>query len=208
MHETNICSGLAVGSEEVASITEAMYNLQYKLQDRLGKLPLGTASLQDKAVSLIYWRHCIHTELDELLEWFEKEDPTDDFYKEMEMELVDVLHFVFNMAITTSIPIKEVASLTETGPWVVSETYDRENLNWAILYLSKALSDYIDLFPWKTWKTYKDFKFNEELVIKQFAVILMEVFNIAKLLGMTENRVYNVYVAKNKENHARQDRGY
>ena len=49
---------------------------------------------------------------------------------------------------------------------------------------------------------------DESEAVKKFAVILMELFNLAGLLGMTESRVYNVYAAKNKENHARQDRGY
>lgn len=209
MHETNICGGLAVGNDEVASITEAMYNLQYKLQDRLGKLPLSTASLQDRITAIIYWRHCIHTELDELLEWFEKEDDTSvDSSKEIEMELIDVLHFVFNIAITAELPINEVATRVETQMWPRYKTYELAYIHGVILTISKAISDYIDLYPWKSWKTYASTKVDKDDAVKKFAVILMELFNLAGLLGMSEKRVYNTYVAKNKENHARQDRGY
>ena len=153
MHETNICSGLAVGNDEVDSITEAMYDLQYKLQDRLGKILPATASLQDRITAIIYWRHCIHTELDELLEWFNK-DIDLDVNKEVEMELIDVLHFVFNIAITAKLPINEVATLVETQVWPRYKAYETAYIHSVILSISKAISDYIDLYPWKSGKTY------------------------------------------------------
>lgn len=71
---------------------------------------------------------------------------------------------------------------------------------------------------WKKWKkaysTYSDKKFSDlspsdQLECKFEIVDMLHFFmNYAASIGMTSQEMYNMYMSKNKENRARQQRGY
>ena len=71
---------------------------------------------------------------------------------------------------------------------------------------------------WKKWKkaysTYSDIKFsdlseNDQLECKFEIIDILHFFmNMAVSVGMTPKEMYNMYMSKNKENIARQKRGY
>ena len=209
MNHGNVCSDIEVQKIIAARPIEHMMELQSLLQERLGKGFNDYDSFETVAIKLIYWRHCIHTECDELLEWFEDAECN---HQELEMEIVDILHFVFNMAIATG--VSSVNINTAMKPYLarhdelakaVSIGYTEKQ----ICLLSRAITNYIDLFPWKSWKTY-DSALVPDLsdVIHNYSQIVIALFEIAAFHGMTMERIVSVYCAKNAENHRRQDNGY
>jgi len=209
MNHGNVCKDIDVKKIITSNPIEHMMELQRLLQERLGKGHDNSDSFELIATKLIYWRHCIHTECDELLEWFDTPEPD---HQELEMEIVDIMHFVFNMAIATGISSANINSAVK--PYLAR--HDEYALAAKIGYteklictLSNAITEYINLFPWKSWKTY-DPEAIPELndVITRYAQIVIALFEIAAFYGMTLERIVSVYCAKNAENHRRQDDGY
>jgi len=211
MHETNICSGLEIETLPFQDVTvRALYARQQALQTRLKQVyPM---SYSERATKLIYWRHCIHTECDELLEWFKSvtPEPSATTLKEMRMEAIDILHFVFNLGITAEILPGQAQAIYDNTPTVIDMTPENLplRLKVAVCNLSDKLTQLIDLFPWKTWKSYNDFEIDIKAVDKAFGYVLASTYALCHLLDMHEQMVGEYFVAKNKENHARQDRGY
>ncbi len=203
MHETNICKDLEVLDEKVENRVEKMMEAQYALQRRLGKLVSPTANPKDLATLTIYWRQCIHTECDELMEWFK--DPSSD-RQEIEMEAIDILHFVMNIGISFDMSPGAVQYLMKGYSYTEVGTRLRVKVMTNIMSLSLALTKFIDQLPWKTWKTYTIEPL--PVLLPEYIEILSSSLDICASLGMDKDRIYNCYMAKNKENHARQDRGY
>lgn len=80
-----------------------------------------------------------------------------------------------------------------------------------ILYTIDELSEMCrELKHYKHWKNYDDF--NEGVRASKAEEEYIDAFhffmNIGIGLGMDAHKIFEVYLDKNKENHARQDRGY
>ena len=210
MNHGNVCKDINVKKIVAANPIQHMMEAQLLLQTRLGKGHVDSDSFVDIANKVIYWRHCIHSECDELLEWFDGKGTFD--FVEAEMEIVDIMHFVFNIAIVTGISAVNIESQLKDYVAQHDELITKTTLGYVekqICDLSRALTNYIDLLPWKSWKTYDEAHVPELTeIIPAYAAIVQANLEIAAFHGMTMERIVSVYCAKNAENHARQDRNY
>lgn len=201
----NICAGLQIEDVKLANPFQDMMMKQVLFQMRLGKVPENTASMTERAAMVVYWRHCAQSEVDELLEWFDT--PNSDLV-ELQMEVSDILHFVFNMAISVGLHNQAVQELMHGFTWTAEESISEEVVIRRCVDFSKAMTKFIDTLPWKTWKNYTGRVVSTLDMQVSYATMLRDLMLLAGALGMDLQRVVNVYCAKNKENHARQDRGY
>lgn len=204
MNTGNVCANIPVTEVYTPQPYAYMMDLQYELQRRLGKAG-AIECTREQALQLIYWRHCIHTECDELMEWFQVSDANP---LELEMEVIDILHFVFNLGITLQISPDAVQALLSKFEFTVADALYEEKVALATVALSRSITSLIDHFPWKNWKTYVRLQVDTSATVLSFARIVKATLQLAGTVGMSRDRVVNVYLAKNKENHKRQDRGY
>ena len=204
----NSCAGLEINKVTTLFPVAHTMDMQVKLQDRLGKLPPVERTVADRTLDVIYWRHCIHSECDELLEWFLEADPN---FVEIEMEAIDILHFVYNVGIAFDISPEITQGIVggyikEEHPIVRETTV--QLAQHMICNLSASLTNLIDLLPWKSWKNYDNYEFDTTKIILAYGSVVKANLQLAGCLGMDMQRIVDVYAAKNLENHARQDRGY
>lgn len=207
MTDQAICANLEIVTVPTLHPVDKTMRLQYELQARLNKLPAPDVTIEDTVTALIYWRHCIHSECDELLAWFKCPDLN---FTELEMEAVDILHFVYNIGIALNIQPAAVQFLISpyTSKHTEANATSLVACQMLICDLSAKLTNLIDLFPWKSWKNYSGFQKAPSTVLKAYVELVEANLILAANLGMSMQRIVDVYIAKNKENHARQDRGY
>ena len=84
-----------------------------------------------------------------------------------------------------------------------------------IIHLGAELTEMLERLPFKHWKKYSkefesDWESDEQRTETLFEYIdaLHFFLNIGIILGFSIEEIYYYYMAKNKENHGRQDRGY
>ena len=115
MNQENICKDLKPKVLDELPETDSLkilYNIQVKLQERLGKLiEYQTENMHEKACDVIYNKHCLEDEISELLArlpwkkwknysieeragWTSDEQRTETLF-----EFVDAMHFFLNIAI-------------------------------------------------------------------------------------------------------------
>lgn len=196
MNETNILKHVEVPHVN-ADFTE-MYGKQMELQARLGQLPTSTVHMAEKC---IYWGHCIRAEIEELKEWL----GTDEI-KELQMEAIDIVHFVFNIGIEIGISDVDIYDIERKYE---HETWELDNLRIVAStnLLSKHVVDLINLLPWKTWKTYKS---ASDVAALHYAYekVIVSCLLLCNGCGLGKQDIINMYFAKNKVNIKRQDDGY
>ena len=202
MNEGNILADVPVAHVE-ANFAD-MYTLQNNLQARLNQLPL-VLDYKHMANKCVYWGHCVRAETEELIEWLVNlSEPT--ALKEMQMEAIDIVHFVFNIGIEIGLTCDSVHFLEidyEHQNWEV----DPQRIRATTLMLGTAVNNLINLLPWKTWKTYHNDP-NLAAVGDAFNQVLRANLMLCNACGLDRQAVINMYYAKNKVNHARQDNGY
>lgn len=84
-----------------------------------------------------------------------------------------------------------------------------------IFHMNAELVEMMERLPFKNWKKYsEDFK-NDWIdetqrveTLFEFIDVMHFFVNIALVLGFTPEEIFHYYMAKNKENFDRQDRGY
>lgn len=82
------------------------------------------------------------------------------------------------------------------------------------IHLTQELHEMLYVLPYfKPWKDYstmtaEEYEAGMEEARKEFIDIFHFMLNIALALNMSDKDIYNMYMAKNKENHKRQDEGY
>lgn len=82
------------------------------------------------------------------------------------------------------------------------------------IHLTQELHEMLYVLPYfKPWKDYsamtvEEYKAGMEEARKEFIDMLHFMLNIALALNISSKDIYNMYIAKNKENHRRQDEGY
>lgn len=210
MNHGNICADIKVKEILAERPILHMYELQQLLQTRLGKQYNSEDSFEDISLKVIYWRQCIHSECDELLEWLD--GPQKDLeYQEIEMEIIDVLHFVFNIGIVMGIGAHSLDRILKPYVDAHDTLVDMTLLGSPQHYIcsmSGKLTKLIDLLPWKSWKTYDDPVPELAPLMEAYANVIQANFELAAFHGLTMERIVSVYCAKNAENHRRQDNGY
>lgn len=203
MNEKNLLADVDVPTIE--GNFSSMYMLQIALQRRLQCLPMDTTNYKHMAAKCVYWGHCIRAEIEELNEWlFEKKDPT--WLKEMQMEAIDIIHFVFNLAVEigyTDLEIKLISDAYDHQEW----EHEVQRVQAANAILTSSVIKLIDLLPWKTWKTYKEAPDANKVYI-EYTNVFRASLMLCNACGLSEQGIIDMYFAKNKVNHTRQDNGY
>ena len=210
----NTCADLPVEETISSQPFKSMYRASYELQQRLGTFgailpePVDMATRVDR---LTYWGHCINDEFLELFEWVQ--GLNSERLKELHMEFVDVLCFINNAGMTLSISIEEMDRHTAGISWYtfdVSRGLDIYNLIKHEIASRGKYHQMMKWLPWKTWKRYPDY--DEGKVLEKARQAYFQYYrytmNIAGIIGLNKDTLYSIYLAKMKENHARQDRKY
>lgn len=214
LNPSNSCADLHVKAEIASQPFKSMYRASYELQLRLGEagaiVPDGV-DLRTRVANLVYWGHCINDEFLELFEWIQGLNP--ERLKELHMEFVDVLHFINNVGMALSVSIEEMDRHTAGISWYtfdVSHGLDLFNLIKHEMASRGKYHQMIKILPWKTWKQYPEF--DEGKVLEKARQAYFQYYrftmNIAGIIGLNKDLLYNMYQAKSLENHARQDRKY
>lgn len=212
MADNNICAGLEIIPIEFDRPFYEMYLAQKRLQLRLNSINTDySINAHLTAKKCIYWYFCASAELKELEDWLTPEHLSDfeSSVKEMKMEAIDVLHFIFNIALELSFTEDQIEHLLKDVP-ETSHAFDIIEIKQACKKLLDTVTELIELLPWKTWKAYPNIATSElPLVIEQdIQKAIWYNFKLCYNLGMSRQDVINYYFAKNKENHRRQDDGY
>ena len=82
------------------------------------------------------------------------------------------------------------------------------------IHLTQEMHEMLYVLPYfKPWKDYsamtvEEYKAGMEEARKEFIDMFHFMLNIALALNMSSKDIYNMNMAKNKENHRRQDEGY
>ena len=82
------------------------------------------------------------------------------------------------------------------------------------IHLTQELHEMLYVLPYfKPWKDYRamtveEYEASMKEARKEFIDLFHFVLNIALALNMSGKDIYDMYMAKNKENHKRQDEGY
>lgn len=87
--------------------------------------------------------------------------------------------------------------------------YKEQRAEWLLNYaraISQETAELVDSVPWSWWKHYQEF--DEQNARVEVIDILHFVISAAQVLGMTADDVFELYMAKNRVNHERQDAGY
>lgn len=203
MNATNILVDVDVPNQEGANFSD-MFQMQVELQERLKQLPeqLDPSRMATKS---IYWGHCVRTEVVELMEWLgQQTDPT--WLKEMQMEAIDIVHFVFNIGIEIGISTDTIQYFDNDfshNKWAI----DSQRIQAASLMLEICIVELVNALPWKTWKTYKDV-INFDVLGVAYSNVFNSTLLLCNSVGLERQGIINMYYAKNKVNHVRQDNGY
>jgi hypothetical protein len=164
---------------------------------------------------VIYWKHCVEDESHELLEWFDDRIgiTPDVRLKEVQMEAIDILHFVFNIGIELNFTATDLTMMyvmnVDDNP-LSRMTLDKVALQSILYNLNKTIVHLIRLLPWKHWKTYPVLALSDIRKSTRYSYeqTIQHALSLCHATGMTDQNVVDVYFAKNKENHNRQDNGY
>jgi dimeric dUTPase (all-alpha-NTP-PPase superfamily) len=166
------------------------------------------------AKNCIYWFYCVANECKELVDWFDPKNhnglPELEVRTEIAMESIDIIHFVMNIGLELRFTAKEIAEF-EAGITLVPRQLLAVNADEANTILIDKCVTLIDVMPWKTWKTYPndvtvaDVK---DLVANDYKEVYIACLRLCTSVGLDRQDIINIYFAKNKENHNRQDNGY
>lgn len=178
-----------------------MYVAQCTLQERLNQLPMDTTDYKHMASKCIYWEHCVRAEVKELLDWTANED-----LKELQMEAIDILHFVFNIGIESGHTGLDIIELESEWEHMPSEV-DFEKINAVATILDIAMLNFIDILHWKTWKNYKVIP-SQNVISEGYNEIFRAALFMCNVANLDRQDIINMYFAKNKVNHNRQTNGY
>jgi nicotinamide riboside kinase len=200
MNGGNQCAALKLEAHETTRPYMTMLELQRELQTFLGLQFNPTGAADELANRLIYWRQCISDELAEIDEHF----PFNDSAKKTEavFEVVDILHFVNNLALEIGINPAEIDDA------VTSVEYSWNN-HYEIAYeVNRRVSQLLNNYPWKSWKKYSESELTAPVasssVLPIFGSLLSVLTSYAQFFGITPAELTSYYIAKNRENYARQ----
>jgi hypothetical protein len=212
--DVNICNGLEIVPIHLENPYQEMYLLQQRLQLRLNPEAYQHNDTKLAARNCTYWFYCIAAECKELMDWF---SPTmghnlgaDEITKEIQMESIDVLHFVMNIGLELRYTPEELQAFMFEQPTEPLGEIQPDKCEVACSDLMDRAIRLIDALPWKSWKTYPDINVLElkSLVEEDFGILFRLTIRLCNVVNLSGQDVINWYFAKNAENHNRQDNGY
>lgn len=204
MNQSNILAGVEVPT--VAGNFDMMFAMQYGLQERLKQLPPEPRDWQHAASKCVYWAHCVRAETVELIEWLDKRE-SEAWLKELQMEAIDIVHFVFNIGLEIGIQQIDIVAY-ELGYNHNQWTINVNRIKAAATLLSDNIVKLIDQLPWKTWKTYEGLKLDSDLIKMCYQQVFSACLLLCNACELDRQAIIDMYYAKNKVNHQRQDNGY
>ena len=205
----NQCAQLMKHTEYREDALNYMLSMQNSLQEFVGKVrgtkfPKSEMTDSQRADEAIYFWGCAVTE------WAELIDARDMFLfvydseknrLEMQYEFIDIWHFMMNVFLYTGID-SSVATLKE----IYDEESEENTIEHFWSELNYWVGRYINNLPYQHWKTYKEYVIDDTDLALCFTNIMSLLVNIAKELGIDNERFYDLYVSKNEENINRQSR--
>ena len=205
MNEGNTLAGVDVPT--VSAGFGDMMKLQIDLQARLNQLPVDPTDAKRMASKCIYWGHCIRAEIEELIEWPTLHASDPNWVKEMQMEAIDIVHFVFNIGIELGFDASFVVATEQAYMHLVHIVYEVPTLRAISLMSEITIIDIVNALPWKTWKTYTT-RPDMGLLAECYSDLLRAMLMLCNATGLDRQGIIDMYFAKNKVNHKRQDDGY
>ncbi len=210
----NLCADLLEKNEYRDDALNYMMKMQYDLQKFVAEKRKNLApdtphmSLFTFAKETIYYWGCVTTEYAELQErdW---EQGSENELLETQFEYIDMYHFLMNFFIfskITEFPYTLDDLFTQT-PDIDKLSPELVELQWS--YISIMAGEFIDLLPYKHWKTYpNDVEVDMEQLKTKAQHILYAFVLMGKALGINKQRFFDLYISKNKENIKRQNNNY
>jgi len=218
----NRCSHLYKELEYNPKALDIMMEMQLALQVMYGEkrgtiTPNSIVLIEDQIIGIreaIYYFTCFAVEYHELCEkhnelHFIKK--TEEGRFELEFEVIDMWHFLMNIFLYSGIK-KFKYNLEfyygDEKDKQISYEQEKNESKWWWELICRDYGQYIDQLPYKSWKTYKDPKINIDALEYRAEMLLRNFFGFVRVFGINKEKFYSLYVAKNKENLDRQNRGY
>ena len=138
----------------------------------------------------------IFDQISEMNAWKLQQDNRQNAVQNLVFQLVDILHFIFNIAITWEVEdnIKSFEQLCEDKPirQIFIQAAD----------LSRFTSQLLGSVSWKHWKNFQ--QRNKDQIAQKINDLLSHTITIANGLGYSYQDFYKMYISKNRENLNRQ----
>lgn len=210
----NTCASLIKDYEYREDALSYMLQMQNSLQEFVGKkrgnkFPQSEMTDFERAKEAIYFWGAATTE------WYELIDAEDKYVEmlsmhgddhilttnaklEMQYEFIDIWHFLMNIFLYTGIDSTDIKMEDFNNDYTLP--IDEEWAN-----LSYWIGRYINALPYKHWKTYKDYKINNEELAICFENAIASFVKIGAALDVDTKLFFNLYCSKNEENIKRQE---
>lgn len=218
MHNNNKCSHLYKELEYNPKALDIMMEMQLALQAMYGqKRGTITPHTEDQFARIkeaIYHFTCFTVEYHEMTEKHNELHyikGNEEGRLELEFEVIDMWHFLMNIFLYSGIKkFKHNLEFYYGDGKDKQISYDQEEKESRLWWESicRAYGQYIDQLPYKSWKTYKDPWINMDALEYKAEMLLRNFFGFVRVFGISKEKFYSLYVAKNKENLDRQNRGY
>tara|TARA_R110001606_G_scaffold134259_3_gene270627 strand:- start:3041 stop:3718 length:678 start_codon:yes stop_codon:yes gene_type:complete len=222
LNPENLCADLLENNVYKKDALNYMMKMQYDLQkfvaDKRGNIaPDSKVSLFDFAKETIYYWGCVTAEYAELQErdWcdaLEEKEATglvNEDLLETQFEYIDMYHFLMNFFIFSKITEFDLTleDLFDRTPSFDNVDPKLIELQWS--YVSILAGEFIDILPYKHWKTYdNDMQLDQDALMQKAIHMLYAFILMGKSLGIDKERFYDLYISKNKENYNRQNNNY
>jgi len=122
----------------------------------------------------------------------------------------DSLRIIYNMQEQLQARLGQLKKYREADMQGKTE-FVKEN----IIHIMVELSELLERLPFKHWKQYSEAQKSDWIddeqrteTLFEFIDVLHFFMNIPIILGFSPEEIYHGYIAKNKENHRRQDNNY
>lgn len=220
----NKCAHLIKNVEYRNDALQYMFLLQRSLQEHVAenknqKKPHELTIQEGIDLSIYHWG-CTTTEFFEMGErlndfnWeLDRIDPDDKL--EIQYEYIDMWHFIMNQFIYSGITeidldytLQECYDLEVSNNYLNLDLFSALTAYWADI--SYVWGKYLNHLPYKKWKKYSEEDYNnidKEIQYKLSKVIITVFIKIGILLDIDKEHFFNLYISKNEENIARQDKG-
>jgi len=193
-----------------------MFGMQNDLQIMYGK-KRGSITPDSKDIKLrikesMYHFNCFVAEYFELMDRFYNDGPNSISpveKMEMQYEIIDMWHFLMNIFLYLDLNKFDDIDIHDLYPLGISvEKFDETAMNniWASICFN--FGGLLDNLPYKYWKTYDKIEIDIIFVKAMARDIIENFFKLALVFDIDKEKFYSLYVSKNKENFARQKRGY
>ena len=217
MNPTNICSLLDIPVHNFADTYNEIYMMQYRSQLAYAATGKQAAVLQLDPISVakesVYWFFAVADECKELMDWFTPNNQLGyqpaNIDIEIQMESIDIIHFVFNLGLVLGITADEISQMESEFVFTTVQPMLMTCKPLVDAVISDATS-LIDLMPWKTWKTYPQISVPDlkNSVFSAYTNLFKSALAVCAGVHLDRLGLVNMFCAKNGENKNRQNNGY